>query len=56
MYSKVEMTDHVKPASILPAEVGGQLPMAPMIDQWKSVLEERREAIMSLDQMEYKIV
>ena len=47
-----EVANHVKPASILPAEAGGLVPMSIMIDQWKSVLEERREAILSFDQME----
>ena len=43
------------PISILPAEAGGQVPMAVMIDQWKAVLEERHETILSLDQVEYGI-
>merc|ERR1712008_389033 len=37
------------------AEAGGQVPMAVMIDQWKAVLEERQETILSLDQVEYGI-
>lgn len=41
------------PTSILPAEAGGQIPMSVMIEKWKAVLEERREAILSLDQVEY---
>merc|ERR1711997_999092 len=49
-----KLADHV-PASILPEEAGGRVPMAVMIDQWKAVLEERREAILSLDQVEYGI-
>ena len=50
-----DLADHVSPTSILPAEAGGQVPMSIMIDQWKSVLEERREAILSLDDMVYDI-
>ena len=50
-----EVANHVKPASILPAEAGRLVPMSIMIDQWKSVLEERREAILSLGHMEYQI-
>ena len=46
------MAEHV-PASILPAEAGGRVPMSDMIDQWKAVLEERRNAVLSLDQVEY---
>jgi len=49
-----KLADHV-PASILPEEAGGQVPMSVMIDQWKAVLEERRQAILSLDQVEYGI-
>lgn len=45
----------VVPASILPAEAGGQVPMSVMIDDWKAVLEARRESILSLDQVEYSI-
>ena len=49
-----KLTENV-PISILPAEAGGQVPMAVMIDQWKAVLEERQETILSLDQVEYGI-
>jgi len=49
-----KLSNHV-PVSILPAEAGGQVPMSVMIDQWKAVLEERRETILSLDQVEYGI-
>merc|ERR1719444_733364 len=49
-----KLAEHV-PTSILPAEVGGSIPMSEMIDQWKAVLEERREAILSLDQVEYSL-
>merc|ERR1712083_732143 len=49
-----KLTENV-PVSILPAEAGGQVPMAVMIDQWKAVLEERQETILSLDQVEYGI-
>lgn len=49
-----KLTENV-PVSILPAEAGGQVPMAVMIDQWKAVLEERQETILSLDQIEYGI-
>lgn len=45
----------VVPASILPAEAGGQVPMSVMIDDWKAVLEARRESILSLDQVEYSL-
>lgn len=49
-----KLTENV-PASILPAEAGGSIPMSVMIDQWKAVLEERRETILSLDRVEYGI-
>merc|ERR1719211_860093 len=49
-----KLAEHI-PASILPEEAGGQVPMSVMIDQWKAVLEERRQAILSLDQVEYGI-
>ena len=49
-----ELTKNV-PISILPAEAGGQVPMAVMTDQWKAVLEERQETILSLNQVEYGI-
>merc|ERR1739844_664399 len=49
-----KLTENV-PVSILPAEAGGQVPMAVMIDQWKAVLEERQETILSLDRVEYEI-
>lgn len=49
-----KLTENV-PVSILPAEAGGQVPMAVMIDQWKAVLEERQETILSLDRVEYGI-
>ena len=49
-----KLTENV-PISILPAEAGGQVPMAVMIDQWKAVLEERQESILSLDRVEYGI-
>jgi hypothetical protein len=49
-----KLVDHV-PAEILPAEVGGQIPMQVMIDQWKAVLEERREAVLALDLVEYGV-
>ena len=42
-----ELTKNV-PISILPAEAGGQVPMAVMIDQWKAVLEERQVTILSV--------
>ena len=49
-----KLTENV-PASILPAEAGGSIPMSVMIDQWKAVLEERRETILSLDRVDYGI-
>jgi len=49
-----KLADYV-PVSILPAEAGGQVPMSVMVDQWKAVLEERRESILSLDRVEYGI-
>lgn len=49
-----KLGEHI-PTSILPAEVGGRVPMADMIDQWKAVLENRREAILALDRVEYGI-
>jgi len=49
-----KLAEHV-PASILPAEVGGRVPMSEMIDQWKAVLEARRDTILSLDLVEYSI-
>jgi len=49
-----KLTENV-PVSILPAEAGGSIPMSVMIDQWKAVLEERRETILSLDRVEYGI-
>jgi len=41
------------PTSILPQEAGGCVPMADMVDKWKAVLEERREALLSLERIEY---
>lgn len=35
----------------LPLELGGSMPMADMIDQWKSELIAKREFIMRLDEM-----
>ena len=49
-----KLAEHV-PASILPAEVGGRVPMSEMIDQWKAVLVARRDTILSLDLVEYSI-
>lgn len=49
-----KLTEHI-PASILPAEAGGRVPMSEMIDQWKAVLEARRESVLSLDEVEYSI-
>ena len=56
-----KLAEHI-PDSILPAEAGGGtgqqkdgVPMSEMIDQWKAVLEARREIILSLDQIEYSI-
>jgi hypothetical protein len=47
-----KLAEHV-PASILPAEAGGTVPMSEMIDQWKAVLEERRALILNSDLVEY---
>lgn len=49
-----KLAEHI-PASILPAEAGGRVPMSEMIDQWKAVLVDRRETVLSLDQFEYSI-
>ncbi len=52
-----KLVEHV-PADILPMEVAGSegdMPMAEMIDQWKAVLEERRETILALDLVDYGI-
>lgn len=47
-----KLAEHV-PASILPAEAGGRVPMSEMIDQWKAVLEERRQIVLNSDLVEY---
>ena len=49
-----KLGDHL-PTSILPQEAGGRVPMADMVEKWKAVLEERREALLSLEQIEYGI-
>ena len=49
-----KLGDHL-PTSILPQEAGGCVPMADMVEKWKAVLEERREALLSLEQIEYGI-
>merc|ERR1712061_521641 len=54
-YSNFDKLAEHGPASILPAEVGGRVPMSEMIDQWKAVLEARRDTILSLDLVEYSI-
>lgn len=41
------------PVDDLPKEYGGIVPMADMIDSWKSELEKRREKIQSLDSVRY---
>jgi len=47
-----KLAEHI-PASILPAEVGGRVPMSEMIEEWKAVLEARRESVLSLEEVEY---
>lgn len=54
-HANLDKLAEVVPASILPAEAGGQVPMSVMIDEWKAVLEARRESILSLDRVEYSI-
>ena len=49
-----KLGDHI-PTSILPQEAGGDVPMADMVEKWKAVLEEKREAILSLENIEYGI-
>ena len=41
------------PAETLPKEYGGSVPMADMVDDWKLVLEKRREQILKLKTMRY---
>ena len=39
------------PEHILPKEYGGEVPLDDMVSEWKKVLEERRDQVMSLDSL-----
>jgi len=52
-HSSFDKVKEFFPVDNLPKEYGGIVPMADMIDSWKSELEKRREKIQSLDSVRY---
>lgn len=48
--SKQELFKHV-PCEVLPKEYGGIIPSSVMIELWKNELENKRERLLSYDEM-----
>jgi hypothetical protein len=55
LQKKVEDVKKVIDKAILPAEYGGKIPMAEMIQSFKKELEAKRETLLSHDEMSVKI-
>lgn len=55
MYKSVEELHEKVDKKILPKEYGGEVPVAEMVEKFKAVLKEKRDAILSLDDMYIEI-
>lgn len=55
MYKSIEELHANIDKRILPKEYGGEVPMAEMLEKFKAQLKEKREKILSLDDMYIEI-
>lgn len=55
LHKRVEDVKKIVDKSLLPKEYGGKVPMSEMIESFKKELEEKRDLIMSNDQMSVKL-
>lgn len=55
LHRKVEDVKNVIETNLLPAEYGGKIPMQEMIESFKKELKDKREILMSHDEMSVKL-
>lgn len=55
LHRKVEDVKNAVDKALLPAEYGGKIPMSEMIETFKKELEEKRDLLLSHDEMSVKI-
>lgn len=55
LHPKVEDVTSVIDKSLLPFEYGGKIPIAEMIESFKKELEEKRDQLLSHDEMNVKL-
>lgn len=55
LHKKVEDVKNMIDKSLLPSEYGGKIPIAEMVESFKKELEEKRDTLLSHDEMLVKL-